>query len=263
VGKLQHALETLQFPGVHAQLAHTPQGCVLPQQAQHHRLAVQHRNDRHPDIHFTLINPDFDPAILRQTFFRDVQVAQNFDAGHDGRLKPLDLRRDRHVLQHAVNAVTNAQLVLERLEVDIRGAQLDGVAQHLVDEADDGGVFGRAVEVGFLLGMLVHHLERGLLVQGVKGVRAHAEALFHFALDHLAAGQDRPEVQAGQGLQRIHPLGGEQAAGGHFHHPVEPPQRQQLLFQENPSRKEREQLPVRLDILEVGKGQAVFPGQPA
>src|SRR5258708_24847767 len=41
------------------------------------------------------------------------------------RLEPLDLRRHRHVLQHAVNAIANPELVLERFEMDVRCAQLE------------------------------------------------------------------------------------------------------------------------------------------
>ena len=41
-------------------------------------------------------------------------------------------------MQFAVNAVTDFEFVLERFEMDVRSAQLDGVFQNLVDEADDG-----------------------------------------------------------------------------------------------------------------------------
>ena len=44
--------------------------------------------------------------------------------------------RRLHLVQHAVDAVADAQLVLERLDVDVRRARLDGAADQLVDEAD-------------------------------------------------------------------------------------------------------------------------------
>ena len=119
---------------------------------------MQHRDDRDADVHLRVVDPDLDAAVLRQPLLGDVQVAENLDARHDGRLEALDLRRHRHVLQHAVNAVADAELVLERLEVDVRGPQLDRVPQDLVDEADDRGVLGRAVQVGVLLAVLIHHL---------------------------------------------------------------------------------------------------------
>jgi hypothetical protein len=74
------------------------------------------------------VDADLDAAVLRQAFLGDVQVAENLDARNDGRLEALDLRRHRHFLQHAVDAVADAELVLERFEVNVRGAQFDGVA---------------------------------------------------------------------------------------------------------------------------------------
>ena len=75
-----------------------------------------------------VVDADLDAAVLRQALLGDVQVAENLDARNDRRLKALDLRRHRHLLQHAVDAVADAQLVFERLEVNVGGAQLDGVA---------------------------------------------------------------------------------------------------------------------------------------
>ena len=74
---------------------------------------------------------DLDAPVLRQPFLGDVQMAQNLDARNDGRLESLDLRRHRYFLQDAVNPVTDAELLLERLQVDVRGAQLDRVASKL------------------------------------------------------------------------------------------------------------------------------------
>ena len=93
---------------------------------------------------------DLDAAVLGQALLRDVQMAENLDARNDGRLKALELCRDRHFLQHAVNPVTDAELILEGFEVNVRGAQLDGIAQDLVHEPDDRGVLGRVVEVAVL-----------------------------------------------------------------------------------------------------------------
>jgi hypothetical protein len=49
--------------------------------------------------------------------------------------------------KHAVDAVADAQLVLERFEVNVGRAKLDGVLEHLVDEADDRSVLGGGIEV--------------------------------------------------------------------------------------------------------------------
>ena len=46
-------------------------------------------------------------------------------------------RRRGHRAQHAVHAEAHAEVGLVRLEMDVRGAALDRVDQHLVDELDD------------------------------------------------------------------------------------------------------------------------------
>ena len=190
-------------------------------------------------------------------------MAQNLDARNDGRLKALQLRRHRNVLQHAVNAVADAKFIFERFEVNVRRAQFDGVLQHLVDEADDGGfVFRGRVEVG-VLGVFVNDFKAFFLVERADGVGADAEALFHFALDGFAGGEHRLEVQAGQGFQRVESLRGEQPAGGDFHGAVDALEREQFLLQQNARGEQREQLAIRLDVVQRGVSQAVFLGQPA
>ena len=142
-----------------SEFAQAAQRGILPEQTHHDRFAVQHRNDGNADVHLGVINAHLDAAVLRQAFFGDVEVAQNFDARNDGRLKALELRGHGNVLQLAVNAVADAEFVLERFEMDVRRAQFDGVLQNLVDEADDGRlVFRGLVEVG-VLGVFVNDLE--------------------------------------------------------------------------------------------------------
>jgi len=206
----------------------------LPQQAHDDRFAVEHRDDRHANIHFAVSNPNFDAAILRQPFLRDVEVAENFDTRNDGRLKPFDLRRHRDFLQHAVNPVTNPQLVLKRFEMNIRGAQINGVAQHLIDEANDRSVFGRGVEVGVFGVLILDDLKRRLLAQRVDGVRAHAQSLFHFPLDRFRGREDGLEAQPRHRFESVKPVSREEAAGRYFDASVHPTQRKQLVLEEHP-----------------------------
>ena len=165
---------------------------ILAQQTHHDRFAVQHRNDGNADVHLGVLDANLDAAVLRQAFFGDVEMAQNFDARNDRGLEPLDLRGHRHFLQHAVDAITDAQFVLERFEMNVRGAQFDRVLQDLVDETDDRGVSSAASSrLVSSSGIFIHDLEAGFLVERVDGVRADAETLFHFALDGFAGGEDR------------------------------------------------------------------------
>src|ERR1035441_6391745 len=190
-------------------------------------------------------------------------MAQDLDPRNNGRLEPLDLRRHGYFLQYAVNAVANAQLVLKRLQMNVRSPQLDRVCQYLIYKFDDGSVLGGAVQVGVLFPRLIDHLQRGVLVQRVNRIRAHAQMLLHLAADGFAGGQDRFEFQAGQRLQRVQPLRGEESAGRHFDRPVDPLQRQQFRLEQNPRREKGKQLAVRVNVIQRGESQAVFLGQPA
>ena len=224
---------------------------------------MQHRNHRDPDVHLGVVEPDSDAAVLRQAFFGDVEMAQDFDARHDGRLETLELCGHGNVLQHAVNAVTDAKLVLERFEMNVRRAQLDGVLQNLVDEADDRGfVLLGFVEIG-VLGIIVNDLESLFLVERANRVRADAEALFDFALNGFAGGQHRFEVQAGHGFQRVEALGGKETAGGDFDGAVDPLERKEFLLQQNAGGKQGKKLAVRVNVVQRRVSEAVFLRQPA
>ena len=118
------------------------------------------------------------------------------------------------------------------------------------------------VEVG-VLGVFVNDLKTFFLVERADGVGADAEAFLDFALDGFAGGENRLEVQAGHGLQRVESLRGEQAAGGDFHRAVEALERKQFLLQQNAGGKKGEKLTVRFDVIQRGVGEAVFAGQPA
>jgi len=155
VRQLEDATEAIQFGRIHAQFTQAAQRGVLPQQTHHDRFAMEHGNDGNADVHFAIIDADLDTTVLRQPLFGDVQMAENLDAGNDGGLKPLELGRDRDFLEHAIDPVANAKLMFEGFEMDIRRPQFDGVAQHLVDEADDGRIFRRGVQIGVFLGAIL------------------------------------------------------------------------------------------------------------
>ena len=54
---------------------------------------------------------------------------------------------DRRLVEHAVDAVADAHLVLVRLEVDVGGAAVDGLGDHALDELDDRRVLAAGAEV--------------------------------------------------------------------------------------------------------------------
>ena len=262
-GRPQNVLEMFQFARVHADFAKAAQRGILPQQTHDDRFAVQHRNHGNADVHLGVVNAHLDAAVLRQAFFRDVEMAQNFDARNDGRLKSFQLRRHGHFLQLAVNAVADAEFVLERFEVDVRRAQFDRVLQNLVDEADDRSLVLRAFVQIVVLGIFVNDLDAFFLVERADGVRADAEAFFDFALDGFAGGEHRLEVQAGHGFQRVESLRGEQPAGGDFDVAVDALERKEFLLQQNARGKKGEKLTIRIHVFERRVAEAVFGREPA
>jgi hypothetical protein len=46
------------------------------QQAQHHRFAVHHRDDRNAHVDFFPLQTEFDPPVLGQPLLGNVQVAE-------------------------------------------------------------------------------------------------------------------------------------------------------------------------------------------
>src|SRR4030095_10343590 len=124
------------------EFVHAAQRGILPQQTHHNRLAVQHGNHRNTNVHLCVVEADLDAAVLGEAFLGDIEMAQNLDAGNDRRLEAFHLRRHGNLLQNTVDAIADAQFVFKRFEVNVRGAQIDGVAQDLVDEADDRRVLG-------------------------------------------------------------------------------------------------------------------------
>ena len=78
---------------------------------------------------------DLDAAVLRQAALGDIQLGHQLQARDDGGLQ---LARRRFLVEeHAVDAVADAEFLLERLDVDVAGALLDGLRDHGVHQADD------------------------------------------------------------------------------------------------------------------------------
>ena len=103
--------------------------------AQHDRLAVHRRHGRDPQVDVAAAHRDLDPAVLGQPALGDVEAGHDLDARDD---RGAELGRRRlDLAQHAVDAVADAQALLERLDVDVRGAGVDGARDHAADDPDD------------------------------------------------------------------------------------------------------------------------------
>ncbi len=145
-------------------LVHRPRGtrfmrgrvhADLVQVERHHR-AVEHPHDhafaehggQHADAQVDRVAADgqLDAAVLRHAPLGDVEVGHHLDAGGDGERQVA--RRRHHFVQHAVGLDADAELVLERLEVQVAGVVLDGQQQHHVQQLADRGAVGQGLDAG-------------------------------------------------------------------------------------------------------------------
>jgi hypothetical protein len=214
VGHGEDFTEELEFLGAHAEVLESHEAGVLAEESHDDGFAVDHGDDGDTDIDFAAFEADFDPAVLGDAFFCDIEGAEDFDTGDDGGLEAFDTGGDRDILEHAVDAVADAEFVLEGFYVDIGGAEGDGVTEDLVYEADDGGIFGGFVEVGFRILVFGEDLEAFFLFEEVECVGADAEVFFDFALEGFGGGEDGQEFQAGEGAEAIEARGSEEPATG-------------------------------------------------
>ena len=86
-------------------------------------LAVRRRQNRNTKIDFLADHLDPETSVLRHAALGDVEARENLDARSDRELERFRrrLRRD----QFAVDAVTQLQRSLERLDVNVRRLFLD------------------------------------------------------------------------------------------------------------------------------------------
>ena len=103
--------------------------------AQHDAFAELRRQGRNAQIDAAARDLLLNATVLRQAAFGDIHVRHDLDArNHREREMP---RRRRHFVKRAVHAVTNFELVLERLEMNVARPVLDRLVQNQIDETND------------------------------------------------------------------------------------------------------------------------------
>ena len=126
--------------GVHADAIHVVGLLALVEETQRDRLRVDRRDRRDADIEDVLAVAEVDASVLREAALGDVEARHDLQARDDRVLEAGEVVGERDRDEDAVDAVADAQVVLLRLEMDVRRAFGDGLRQHLGDEADDRGV---------------------------------------------------------------------------------------------------------------------------
>ena len=181
------------FP--HAERGQIEARRILVQQPQHDALAGARRQCRHAHIDLLVAELQCDPAILRQSFFRDVEARHDFQPRHDCRVQ--GARRFDDVAQHAVDPKAHHGARFVRLEVQIGRALAQRLQQQRIDHPDDRRlrsaveqvfcrrqVLQQACQIAFIRRVIAPR-QRGALV-----VRARKLRCERFRSD--AARQQRP-----------------------------------------------------------------------
>ena len=150
---------------------------VAREKPQADALAADGGNGGDADVDGLAFHFEIDAAVLRHAALGDVEIGHDLDAGEHARLKHLDLRRHGNFVKHAVDAIPDAQIVLERLDVNVRRAFVEGRAHDLIDKADHGRLGILLVEdVDFLLQVERRVVDIAAFQDGVEGLRADAVA---------------------------------------------------------------------------------------
>jgi hypothetical protein len=106
----------------------------LVQQSHHHRLAVLDGHGGQTHVDGAALDLDVEAPVLGQALLGDVQARHELQAQHH---RIGDALLVHHLfLQHAVDALADAQRVLVGLDVDVRGAHLHGVLEQALQQLD-------------------------------------------------------------------------------------------------------------------------------
>ena len=164
---------------------------VAVENTHHHGLTVLGGQGVDTHIHAALAHLHHDTTILRHAALGNVHAGHHLHAG-DNRVGQVHRRRG-HLVQSTIHAVADLELLLEGLQVNIRGAFLDGLVNHEVHELDHGR------RIGFLRAVLAADAHGVHLVQQVAHGRLGAAVAFlqagtylvvrrHIQVDVLPAG---------------------------------------------------------------------------
>ena len=112
-------------------------GRGLVENSHNDRLAMGCREARYAKVNWPSRDGKRNTSVLRDAALGDVQVRKNLDT-RDDRWSHLDVRR-LHLVKSAVDAVAYLEVVLKRLDVDVRRTVHDALVENEIYKADDCG----------------------------------------------------------------------------------------------------------------------------
>ncbi|MNG93232.1 hypothetical protein D3C79_521890 [compost metagenome] len=262
VGAFELAAKTRQDRRRHAGLGQRQDAGGLIQQSHHHGFPVLHRHGGHTHIHVPAAHLHGEAAILGQPLLGDVEPGHQLEAQHQ-RLGDAHLAEDV-LVQHAVDALADAQHLLVRLDVDIRGPHLHRVLEQGAQQLGHRRLplVGPGIEVaaaelepGLLMLLVQLHGEvLDLAGAAIEPVEILQQLAFPCHRQHQLA---RAE-QGGDGIQ------GAQVGGirhGHRHLVVAEVDRQRTIATGLHLRQQRHGRGVYGEVVEIEEGHVQLTGE--
>jgi hypothetical protein len=167
----------------------------------------RHRRDAHVELR--LADFDRESSVLRQALFRYIQARHELESRHQGARDAIAF--EHLFLQHAVDALPDAQARFAGLDMNIGSADLDGVDEHGLQKPQHGRIGGAVIggqllQIDIALAQIVAHFlhQRGDLVGAPVDDIEHAQQLA-FADDRDAQRLFQPlrEFVIGKQIRRI------------------------------------------------------------
>ncbi len=200
-------------------------------------------------------------AVLRQAPLRDVERGHDLDARGERRLEAR--RRLHDVVEDAVDAEADSQIVLEGLDVDVARSALDRVGHQRVDELDERRLLGCPLQRGEIEGVFgPEDLDAAFAIEVGERFVVRLGAGVVVAVDCLldaARGREHDaDVAARQELTLVEPA----EVGGIRHRQRErrarEADRQHLVLAGERMRDQREHLGQRLDAQRIDDRKPVL-----
>ena len=228
-------------------------------------LAVRGGHDRDAEVDRAAGDAELEAAVLRHALLGDVELRHDLDAADDRGVMALVDRIERFV-EHAVDAVLDHHLVVARLDVNVRGAALDGVEDDRVDELDDRRrvLLRDRVDRQRLFAFLV--LRHELHAEAFGGFVEDALrrlGLLQLVADRRRRGDLDLQRRAEEQLQLVELEDVRRIADDDRDVPVLPMLRQELIADHQVERDVPEELVIDLEVLQVDVREAVLLRQAA
>ena len=216
VGLAEAGLEAGQHRRVEPEVGEAEAGLGLVQDPHDDLLAVDGRQGGHPEVDRLAGDVEGDAAVLGDAAFGDVDVGHDLEpADHPALDRP---GRVHDLVEHAVDPEPDPQVVLGRLDVDVRRPVGHRLGDEEVDELDDGGVLdvppGPAASSS-------SSASSSAAIWATSSTSASRRWKRSMASDELGAGgDDDRDLGAGHGPDVVD---GQDVAGvGHGHHQARP-----------------------------------------